>query len=277
MATAPTGTVYLVGAGPGDPELLTMRAHRLLCCCDALVHDALVPEALLALTSTGCQHVFVGKRRGRHSMPQRSTNAVLADLARRHRVVVRLKGGDPFLFGRGGEEAAHLHRQGIAVEVVPGITAGIAVPAYIGLPVTHRLAGSSVTFVTGHEVVDKSRNSVNWRALAQATDTLVIYMGIHGLSSIVAELLAGGLDPLTPAAVIQQGATALQKHVIGELQNLVLLVQHHAIQAPAIVVIGQVVKQRVAACAPALPDAEIPIPTDGHLEATLLSLVQATQ
>lgn len=277
MATAPTGTVYLVGAGPGDPELLTMRAHRLLCCCDALVHDALVPEALLALTSTGCQRVFVGKRRGRHSMPQRSTNAVLADLARRHRVVVRLKGGDPFLFGRGGEEAAHLHRQGIAVEVVPGITAGIAVPAYIGLPVTHRLAGSSVTFVTGHEVVDKSRNSVRWRALAQATDTLVIYMGIHGLSSIVAELLAGGLDPLTPAAVIQQGATALQKHVIGELQNLVLLVQHHAIQAPAIVVIGQVVKQRVAACAPALPDAEIPIPTAGHLEATLLSLVQATQ
>ena len=275
MATPPTGTVYLVGAGPGDPELLTMRAHRLLCRCDALVYDALVPAPLLALPANRCERVFVGKRRGHHSVPQRSTNAVLADLAGRHQVIVRLKGGDPFLFGRGGEEAAHLHRQGIAVEVVPGITAGIAVPAYIGLPVTHRLAGSSVTFVTGHEVVDKSRSRVNWRALAQATDTLVIYMGIHGLSSIVAELLAGGLDPQTPAAVIQQGATALQKHVIGDLQNLVMLVQHHDVQAPAIVVIGQVVNERVAACAPALPDAEIPTPTAEHLQATLLRLVAA--
>ena len=261
-SAARPGKVYLVGSGPGDPELLTLRAHRLLCSCDALVYDALVPAPLLALPASHCQRVFVGKRRGHHSVPQHSTNDVLVDLANRYRVIVRLKGGDPFLFGRGGEEAAHLHRQGVPVEVVPGITAGIAVPAYIGLPVTHRHAGSSVTFVTGHEVVDKGRNSVNWKALAVATDTLVIYMGIHGLSAIVQALLAGGLDPLTPAAVIQQGATALQKHAIGDLHNLVTLVQRHGIQAPAIVVIGQVVKQRVPACAPALPDAEIPLPVN---------------
>ena len=134
------GTVYLVGAGPGDPELLTVRAERLLRRCDALVYDSLVPAALLELVPAQCERRFVGKRRGHHSVPQRSTNAVLVELARRHRCVVRLKGGDPFLFGRGGEEAAHLAAAGIPVQVVPGVTSGIAAPAYAGVPVTHRAA-----------------------------------------------------------------------------------------------------------------------------------------
>ena len=173
-----SGIVYLVGSGPGDPDLLTLKAHRLLQRCDALVHDALVPMELLDLVPSDCAVHPVGKRRGHHSVPQPSTNALLLDLAQKHRCVVRLKGGDPFLFGRGGEEAAYLANRGVTVEVVPGITSGIAAPAYVGIPVTHRRAGSSVTFVTGHEEIDKGRPGVNWRALAAASDGLVIYLSL---------------------------------------------------------------------------------------------------
>jgi siroheme synthase len=173
--TAPRpGTVYLVGAGPGDPELLTLKAHRLLSQCDALVYDSLVPKALLDLVPEHCERHFVGKRRGHHSVPQPSTNAVLVELASRHRLIVRLKGGDPFLFGRGGEEAAHLVRHGVPVEVVPGVTAGIAAPAYLGIPVTHRRAGSSVTFVTGHEEIDKGRPGAGSRGDADSLLRVVV-------------------------------------------------------------------------------------------------------
>lgn len=268
VAQAALGTVYLVGAGPGDPDLLTVRAHRLLCTCDALVYDALVPAQLLALPSPDCHKVFVGKRRGHHSVPQQSTNVVLAQLAHTHKTIVRLKGGDPFVFGRGAEEAAYLHGLGIPVQVTPGITAGIAVPAYIGLPVTHREAGSSITFVTGHELVNKERQRVNWQALATATDTMVIYMGIHSLAAIVAQLLAGGLDAATPAAAIQQGTTALQNHVIGPITALPRLVRESGLQAPAIVVVGRVVDQRIPACAPPLPKVDMPIPVPGPTTAT---------
>ena len=192
------GTVYLVGAGPGDPELLTVKAHRLLRSCDALVYDSLVPEEVLDLVPESCERRFVGKRRGHHSVPQPSTNAVLVEMAEKHATVVRLKGGDPFLFGRGGEEAAYLAERQIPVQVVPGVTAGIAAPAYAGIPVTHRRAGSSVTFVTGHEEIDKRRPSVNWRSLAAASDGLVIYMGLHNLPRIAEELMAGGLAATTP-------------------------------------------------------------------------------
>ncbi len=274
VAQASLGTVYLVGAGPGDPDLLTVRAHRLLCTCDALVYDALVPTQLLALPSPDCHKVFVGKRRGRHSVPQQSTNRVLARLAHTHQVIVRLKGGDPFVFGRGAEEAAYLHGLGIPVQVTPGITAGIAVPAYIGLPVTHREAGSSITFVTGHELVNKGRRKVNWHALATATDTMVIYMGIHSLAAIVAQLLAGGLDAATPAAAIQQGTTALQRHVIGPIVALPQLVRESGLQAPAIVVVGCVVDQRIPACAPPLPKADMPIPLP---DSTMMTHTQVLQ
>ncbi|MCX5955379.1 MAG: uroporphyrinogen-III C-methyltransferase [Cyanobacteria bacterium] len=254
------GTVYLVGAGPGDPELLTLKAHRLLRSCDALVHDSLVPKALLDLVPSHCEQHFVGKRRGHHSVPQPSTNALLAELAARHRTVVRLKGGDPFLFGRGGEEAAHLARQGIPVEVVPGVTAGIAAPAYAGIPVTHRRAGSSVTFVTGHEEIDKGRPGVDWRGLARSSDGLVIYMGLHNLRRIGEELVAGGLDPATPAAVIQQGTVRGQRLLLSSLGELADQVEAQGFISPSIVVVGEVVAQRVEACAPEPADAELPIP-----------------
>jgi len=254
------GTVYLVGAGPGDPELLTLKAHRLLRGCDALVHDSLVPKALLDLVPEHCERHFVGKRRGHHSVPQPSTNALLLELAGRHRSVVRLKGGDPFLFGRGGEEAAHLAARGVAVEVVPGVTAGIAAPAYAGIPVTHRRAGSSVTFVTGHEEIDKGRPGVDWRGLARSSDGLVIYMGLHNLRRIGQELVAGGLDPATPAAVIQQGTLRGQRLLIASLAELPDRVEAEGFASPSIVVVGEVVAQRVEACAPEPADAEMPIP-----------------
>jgi len=260
MTDAASGTVYLVGAGPGDPELLTVKALRLLQQCDALVYDSLVPKAVLALVPATAETHFVGKRRGHHSVPQPSTNAVLVELASRHQCVVRLKGGDPFLFGRGGEEAAHLERHGVAVQVVPGVTAGIAAPAYLGIPVTHRRAGSSVTFVTGHEEIDKKRPGVDWRGLARSSDGLVIYMGLHNLAHICEELIAGGLEATTPAAAVQQGTVRGQQSVITELADLAKAVQEAGLSSPAIVVIGEVVNQRVASCAPDPADVEMPIP-----------------
>ena len=260
MSAEPIGKVYLVGAGPGDPELLTLKAHRLLRQCDALVYDSLVPKALLDLVPEGCERHFVGKRRGHHSVPQPSTNAVLVELARRCQRIVRLKGGDPFLFGRGGEEAAHLVKHGVAVEVVPGVTAGIAAPAYAGIPVTHRRAGSSVTFVTGHEEIDKRRPGVDWQGLARSSDGLVIYMGLHNLRRICSELMAGGLAAETPAAVVQQGTVRGQRLLVSVLGDLADRVEQQAFASPSIVVVGHVVAERVAACAPEPADAEMPIP-----------------
>jgi uroporphyrin-III C-methyltransferase len=260
MSAPSYGQVYLVGAGPGDPELLTVKAHRLLSSCDALVYDSLVPQALLDLVPEGCECRFVGKRRGHHSVPQPKINAVLLELAERHQRVVRLKGGDPFLFGRGGEEAAHLVSRGVPVEVVPGVTAGIAAPAYAGIPVTHRRAGSSVTFVTGHEEIDKGRPGVDWRGLARSSDGLVIYMGLHNLRRIGEELMAGGLEPSTPAAAIQQGTVQGQQILLASLGELADKVEAAALASPAIIVIGAVVAQRVEACAPEPAEVLMPIP-----------------
>ncbi len=254
------GTVYLVGAGPGDPELLTRKAHRLLQTCDALVYDSLVPKEVLDLVPVGCERQFVGKRRGHHSVPQPSTNAVLVELAQRHRCVVRLKGGDPFLFGRGGEEAAFLSQRGVVVEVVPGVTSGIAAPAYAGIPVTHRRAGSSVTFVTGHEEIDKRRPSVNWRSLATASDGLVIYMGLHNLPRIAEELMAGGLSADTPVALIQQGTVAGQRCLTATLATVAAESRTQAFASPSIVVVGDVVNERIEACAPEPAAVTMPIP-----------------
>jgi uroporphyrin-III C-methyltransferase len=255
-----TGTVYLVGAGPGDPELLTLKAHRLLSQCDALVYDSLVPEEVLDLVPAACERRFVGKRRGHHSVPQPSTNAVLVEMAQKHSTVVRLKGGDPFLFGRGGEEAAYLAERNIPVQVVPGVTAGIAAPAYAGIPVTHRRAGSSVTFVTGHEEIDKRRPSVDWRALATASDGLVIYMGLHNLPRIAEELMAGGLAATTPVAVIQQGTVAGQRCLKATLVDVADQCRAEAFKSPSIVVVGEVIDQQVEACRPTPAAVTMPIP-----------------
>ena len=260
MTHAQPGTVYLVGAGPGDPELLTVKAHRLLQQCDALVYDSLVPKEVLDLVPATCERQFVGKRRGHHSVPQPSTNAVLVAMAQKHRCVVRLKGGDPFLFGRGGEEAAYLAKRDIPVQVVPGVTAGIAAPAYAGIPVTHRSAGSSVTFVTGHEEIDKRRPSVNWRSLAAASDSLVIYMGLHNLPRIAEELMAGGLAPETPVAVIQQGTVAGQRCLKAHLAGVAEQTRVQAFKSPSIVVVGQVIEQQVESCRPVPAPVTMPIP-----------------
>ena len=259
MTQAQLGTVYLVGAGPGDPELLTVKAHSLLRKCDALVYDSLIPQELLALVSDSCHLHFVGKRRGHHSVPQLKTNSVLLEMARSHLCVVRLKGGDPFLFGRGAEEAAYLEKHGVAVEIVPGVTAGIAVPAYVGIPVTHRLAGSSVTFVTGHEGIDKSRPSVNWQELGKASDGLVIYMGLHNLQHIVNELISGGLDPSTSSAVIQQGTVIGQRCIKSPLNELPAVAKEHKFESPAIIMIGRYVDFQIASCAPEPANVTMPI------------------
>lgn len=260
MTPEQPGTVHLVGAGPGDPELLTVKAYRLLKSCNALVYDSLVPKEVLDLAPEHCERRFVGKRRGYHSTTQISTNTVLVNLAHRHACVVRLKGGDPFLFGRGGEEAAHLQRHGIPVRVVPGITAGIAVPAYVGIPVTHRQAGSSVTFVTGHEELDKQRSSINWRMLASASDVLVVYMGLHNLSHIIRELLAGGLNPQTPAALIQQGTVVGQRYLEAPVAQIAIESERQGFISPSIVVIGRVISKRIACCSPPPAAVTMPIP-----------------
>ena len=259
MSEVKFGKVYLVGAGPGDPDLLTVKAQRLLMQCDVLVYDSLVPHELLELVAESCQLHFVGKRRGHHSTPQMKINSLLLEMARKHLSVVRLKGGDPFLFGRGAEEAAYLQRHAVPVEVVPGVTAGIAVPAYSGIPVTHRLAGSSVTFVTGHEGIDKRRPCVNWRALAKASDGLVIYMGLHNLQNIVDELMAGGLDPTTSTAVVQQGTVIGQRCLKASLKELVNEVTRLRFGSPAIVMIGSFVDFQVESCAPEPANVTMPI------------------
>ena len=254
------GTVFLIGAGPGDPDLLTVKAHKIISKCDALLYDSLIPLELLDLVPKYCQLYSVGKRRGHHSVPQRKTNEILFDLAKSCSCVVRLKGGDPFLFGRGAEEAAYLYKKGVPVQVVPGVTSGIAAPAYVGIPITHRLAGSSVTFVTGHEGFEKERPAVNWRSLAKSSDGIVIYMGVHNLKFISSELIAGGMNPETSTAVIEQGTVIGQRYIKSQLAKLSERVQEENLTSPAIVVIGSVVDFQVEACSPKPAEVTFPIP-----------------
>ena len=254
------GWVWLVGAGPGDPALLTVGALHALQTADVVVHDALVDDRILVLANADSELIYAGKRGGKPSPRQPDISARLVALARQGKCVLRLKGGDPFLFGRGGEEAAFLANRGVAVEVVPGVTSGIAAPAYVGIPVTHRRAGSSVTFVTGHEEIDKGRPAVDWRALAACSDGLVIYMGLHNLARICEELQAGGLVGTTPAAIIQQGSVNGQKHLIATLEDLADAADEQGFSAPAIVVIGEVVEQRIPGCAPMPAPVTMPQP-----------------
>ena len=246
------GKVYLVGAGPGDPGLLTVKAKTLIECADVVVFDALVSEPILALINPRAERIHAGKRRGRHSMSQVEITQLLHQKAYEHAVVVRLKGGDPFVFGRGGEEMGDLMAAGIAVEVVPGITAGIAAPAYAGIPVTHRGYSSSVTFVTGHESAGKYRPQVNWEAIAQASETIVIYMGVHNLPNITQSLIRAGLTAQTPIALIRWGTRPEQEELVGTLSNIVEQVELSGFQAPAIAIVGKVVdlKAQLALASP---------------------------
>jgi uroporphyrin-III C-methyltransferase len=235
------GKVYLVGAGPGDPGLMTIKGKTLLEHADVVIYDALVSPPILAMINPQAERIDAGKRRGRHSKLQDETNQLLIEKAQNHAVVVRLKGGDPFVFGRGGEEMEALIKAGIAVEVIPGVTSGIAAPAYAGIPVTHRDYSSSVTFVTGHEVAGKYRPQINWTAIAQGSETIVIYMGVHNLPNILPELLAGGLLPETPIALIRWGTLPDQSQLIGTLETIVEQIEESQFEAPAIAVIGRVV------------------------------------
>jgi uroporphyrin-III C-methyltransferase len=235
------GKVYLVGAGPGDPGLLTVKAERLLTQAEVVIYDALVSPGILALIPTSAEVINAGKRMGRHSLLQTETTQLLIDKAREFPTVVRLKGGDPFVFGRGGEELADLVAAGIEVEVVPGVTAGIAAPAYAQIPLTHRDYSSSITFVTGHESAGKYRPAVNWGAIAQSAETIVIYMGVHNLPHIVDQLQQGGLAGDTPIALIRWGTTTAQEELIATLNSIEMLLKDRDFGAPAIIVIGRVV------------------------------------
>lgn len=235
------GKVYLVGAGPGDPGLMTLKGKGLLECADVVIYDALVSPAILAMINPEAEKIDAGKRRGRHSIIQDETTHLLIAKAQDNAIVVRLKGGDPFIFGRGGEEMEELVKAGIPVEVVPGITSGIAAPAYAGIPLTHRLYSSSVTFVTGHEAAGKYRPAVNWNAIAHGSETIVIYMGIHNLPYIVEQLTEAGLSLETPIALVRWGTRPDQEELIGKLATIVEQVEATGFGAPAIVVIGAVV------------------------------------
>ncbi len=232
------GKVYLVGAGPGDPGLMTVRGIELLRQAQVIVYDQLVNPALLDEASQSASRIFVGKRAGRHCIAQGEINAVLIAQARAGNEVVRLKGGDPFVFGRGGEEAEALSEAGISFEIVPGVSSAVAVPAYAGIPLTHRDFASSFAVVTGHEA-RKVHSAVDWAKLATAVDTLVILMGLTNLPTIVEKLMAHGRPPYTPVAVIRAGTTPEQETVVGTLTDIVA--KSALIQAPALIVVGDVV------------------------------------
>jgi uroporphyrin-III C-methyltransferase len=236
------GKVYLVGAGPGDPELITVKGLRCLRVAEVVVYDRLVNPVLLDEVPVAARRIFVGKQPGRCSLRQEEINALLIEQARLGRIVVRLKGGDPFVFGRGGEEALALAEAGIAFEVVPGITSAIAVPAYAGIPVTQRGQSGVLTIVTGHETPEHAAPLVDWEALAKLDGTLVILMGVATLPMISRRLLAAGLAPTTPVAVIEQGTVAQQRMVTGPLAEIAGRVTTAGLRSPAVIVIGRVVE-----------------------------------
>ncbi|MDR7000105.1 uroporphyrinogen-III C-methyltransferase [Neobacillus niacini] len=234
------GKVYLVGAGPGDPDLITVKAIKFIQLADVIVYDRLVNPVLLKYAKHDGEIIYCGKEPGNHCVSQDAIHELLLDKAMAGKSVVRLKGGDPFVFGRGGEEAMVLAEYGIEFEVVPGITSGIAAPAYAGIPVTYRDVSQSFAVVTGHCVSGKPKN-IRWDYLAQGVDTLAIYMGIKNLPYICSQLELCGKDPHTPVAVIQQGTTGEQRTVIGTLETITNIVEENRMSNPSIIIIGEVV------------------------------------
>src|SRR5829696_8644131 len=236
--------IYLIGSGPGDPGLFTLKGVECLKQADAVVYDRLAPKELLAYARPDAELIYVGKRPGEPSMPQEEINALLVELGGAEKTVVRLKGGDPYVFGRGGEEALALAEAGLPFEVVPGVTSGIAAPAYAGIPVTHRGVSTSVAFITGHEDPAKGESDVDWARLASGAETLVLYMGVGRLESICVELIAAGRDPETPVACVRWGTLPEQRTVTGTLENIAEKVAEANLKPPAITVIGDVVGLR---------------------------------
>ena len=239
-----TGKVYLVGAGPGDPGLITVRGLDCIRRAEVLVYDYLAAPELLRHAADSAERIYVGKQGGDHTLGQDEINRLLVEKAQAGRIVTRLKGGDPFIFGRGGEEAEILAEHGIAFEIVPGVTSAVAAPAYAGIPLTHRQFTSTLAFVTGHEDPNKEDSSIDWAALANGIGTLVFFMGVKNLPRIVDRLVANGRSPETPVALVRWGTTARQRTVTGTLADIVERVAAAGLKAPCIIVVGEVVQLR---------------------------------
>jgi uroporphyrin-III C-methyltransferase/precorrin-2 dehydrogenase/sirohydrochlorin ferrochelatase len=237
---APEGSVQVVGAGPGDPDLLTVRAMRLIQSADVIIHDRLVAPEILEFSRRDAERIYVGKEPNHHTLSQDKINALMARRAKAGNLVVRLKGGDPFMFGRGGEEVGYLQRQGIDVDVVPGITAALGCAAAAGIPLTHRDAASGVTFLTGHNADDATGH--DWAAVAQSGHTVVVYMGVVAAGSAAANLIWHGMDPTMPVAVIENGTLPEQRVITGQLNRLEAMVLSNKIQNPALIIIGEVTR-----------------------------------
>jgi len=237
-----TGKVYIVGAGPGDPELLTLKALKVIQEADVILFDELIGEEIRELLKreSKAELIDVGKRHGKHKMKQEDINALMVKLAKEGKTVVRLKGGDPFIFGRGGEEIEVLAENGIRFEVIPGITSAIAAPSYAGIPVTHRRYDPAVVFITGKQ----ERERLDWSALAKLNATIIILMGVSSLKENVERLLKHGKNPDTPVAIIENATTPNQRTIIGTLANIVKIAERERVKAPAVIVIGDVVNVR---------------------------------
>ena len=236
-----TGKVYLVGAGPGDSKLITLRAVELLKKADVVLYDRLVSKKIISLIPKKAEKIYVGRAVGDDTTHQNTTNDLMVNYAKSKKNIVRLKGGDPIIFGRGGEEAEFLKEHNVKYEIVPGITSGIGSATYAGIPLTHRKHASSVVFVTGHEDPEKRKEAVKWKRLAKSVDTIVIMMGLSRIDFICKELIAGGMDRNTPVAVIQNGTTPKQKTVVGTLSNIAKIVKSNKMIPPTNIIIGKVV------------------------------------
>ena len=234
------GEVALVGAGPGDPDLLTLQAYRFIQQAEVVIYDRLVSEEIMALLPSECERIYVGKKQANHRVPQEGINKLLRDHARKNKRVLRLKGGDPFVFGRGGEEALYLLEHGVAFHIVPGMTAASACSSYAGIPLTHRKVARSCTFITGN-VQDNGALDLPWHTLNDSQQTIVFYMGITSLPAITEQLIAAGRDACTAAAIICKGTRTDQQVFKGTLENLPALVTRHNIKPPSLIIIGEVI------------------------------------
>lgn len=234
-----SGKVYLIGAGPGDPDLLTMKAHRLLTAADVVLYDRLVGEQIIAMIPDTAEKLYVGKAKSLHSLPQEEINALLAVKAKEGKVVVRLKGGDPFIFGRGGEELEELVMEGVPFEVVPGVTAAAGCAAYAGIPLTHRDYAQSVRFLTGH--LKDGTTELPWDELVHPAQTLVIYMGLTGLESISQSLIRFGMRPSMPVAIVEKGTSKDQRVFTSTMKDIHQVALDNEVKSPALLIIGEVV------------------------------------
>ena len=238
------GKVYLVGAGPGDPGLMTVKGLDCLRRADVVIYDRLVEESILNEARPDAEKIYVGKADRLHILEQDAINQLLLEKVREGKVVVRLKGGDPFVLGRGGEEARILKKHAIPFEVVPGVTSASAVPAYAGIPVTHRGVASSFAVITGHKASDTGEPRISWDKLATGADTLIILMGMRNLTEIIDQLIKHGRSPSTPIAVITQGTTSRQKCLVGTLEDIVAKVKLGDLKPPSVIIVGEVVRLR---------------------------------